>query len=160
MIYRFLQTVFLPIFLVGGVALALVVGPLEVVQAKQSRSWPTVVGSVASAGINETVNRKGRRYLPVIRYRYEVGGQTYESDTVSGRTAKSYPERSDAQGHLEEVVSGGSPTVHYNPDNPGQAVLTPGSLWRAIGITGIGVILLALCGWIMLRRRASSAAIE
>ena len=160
MIYRFLQTVFLPIFLVGGVALALVVGPMEVVQAKQIRSWPTVVGSVASSGIDEAVNRKGRRYRPVILYRYEVDGRTYESDTVCGNDAKSYPDRADAEGLLEEVVSGGSPTVYYNPEDPGQAVLTPGSLVRAWSITATGAALLALCGWIMVRRRLLSAAAE
>ena len=151
MVQIFLRTVFLPVFLVGGVALGLVVGPLELVKAKERRGWPTVEGSITHANIDESLGRKGREYRPVIQYRYQVEGRQYESDVVSSSGTGLFTDRSKAEALLEEVSAGGAPVVHYNPERPEQALLSLDSLTSAWAVLGTGIALLFGTAWIVLR---------
>jgi Protein of unknown function (DUF3592) len=97
----------------------------------QAAKWPTVRGKVEASTTESYIKREDNRdethYVPVVEYVYQVQGHDYRSRqiklgvTVDGsqfiadKIAAKYPQGSDV-------------TVHYNPDNPSNAVLeNPGS---------------------------------
>jgi len=152
-VHALLRTVFLPILLIGGLALALVVGPMELFEASKYRAWPTVDGSIVHTNINESLGPEGPQFRPVIQYRYQVDGRQYESDVVSSGDAKTFAERSDAEALLEEVSGDGTPLVHFNPERPEQAVLSLESRASAWAILLAGVLLLIGAAWVWRRIR-------
>ncbi len=133
----------------------LFIGKNIVREAKESMSWPSVKGRIVESRIEKKIKYKydGREkkrevsYIPHIGYEYMVDGQHYSGSRVSfngisttywgaKRLVDRYPEN--------KMVD-----VHYNPDNPKNAVLEPGASLGAyiplfIGfiftVVGIGVV--------------------
>ena len=52
-----------------------------------------------------------------------------------------------------EMLAGGTVPIFYDPEDPAQAVLEPGSEGYAALLTAFGVLLIGGAGWILLRRR-------
>jgi Protein of unknown function (DUF3592) len=137
---------FLIIF--GVIALAIGVA-VYVVQFRQglradaSKKWPTSRGTIVSSALEQTPENK-RRYRAAVQYRYRAGGKNYESNRIfwGGNEGR--------QKHMTSVVAsypaGGEVRVHYDPQNPAEAVLDPtqntGSrplVVYAMGMISIGV---------------------
>jgi hypothetical protein len=90
-------------------------------RAQQSKSWPTVTGKVRVSEVSVRFG-KGPRNLPDVRYAYEVDGLRYESSNIrfaQGRTRF----RSQAEELVDRYPAGSDVEVHYNPADPGVAVL-------------------------------------
>jgi len=84
-----------------------------------------------------------KEYNPIVVYRYEIDGETYEQDnTYPGRFTRWTGSRSSATAVVDQYRPGDEVTVHHNPSNPGQAYLRndgmPGS-WL-IGIGGAAIV--------------------
>ena len=61
-----------------GVILA---GRLSIRRTAESEAWPAVEGVVIESTV--AAKREGRQlYRPVVRYRYEVGGERYEGSRI------------------------------------------------------------------------------
>lgn len=87
----------------------------------QSPSWPTVSGTVLKSEVDTRLG-KGPRHLLVVRYEYTVDGRRYDSDRVFfAQTA--YRFRANAEAVAERFPVGSHPAVHFDPDDPGIAVL-------------------------------------
>jgi hypothetical protein len=85
-------------------------------EAVSAKNWPTVPGEVVSS----RVAGNNRQSIPLVEYRYEVGGATFTGERVSvlgtlgretaGQTVSRYP-------------AGAAVSVHHDPDDPASAVL-------------------------------------
>jgi len=122
---------------IGGVTLYLA---LQVSgELKTKRTWPTVPGAILERKVGEPMG-KGRNYIPVVVYRYTVGGKTYTNDQVymirrTGLLADKAQELVD--GFPDPVP------VRYNPQDPQDAflILNPGGT-KWIMVIGGGVAVL------------------
>jgi hypothetical protein len=99
----------------------------NVARSCASAGWPTVPGKVEQSRIAKSRIAKSQGqwaafYRLALAYRYEVGGQEYEGDTVQFG-----PRRVTAQDLIERLAdkypAGAQVTVHYDPDDPATAVL-------------------------------------
>jgi hypothetical protein len=89
--------------------------------------WATVNGTVTERGTfvptEPDLTVPGFRHSPLVRYEYQVGGQTFVSDRI-------HPKRlvAPARNHLKwaEKRAASFPNevlVHYNPENPSESFL-------------------------------------
>jgi hypothetical protein len=107
------------------------------------RGWPATEGEVLSTAIR----RHGgsdyrRRYRPIVRYRYAVGGVQRENDNIEHGM-----ETSGAEAWALRVVArypaGSKVAVRYNPIEPGQSSLDTslGALgWIVVALTSAFVV--------------------
>ena len=73
-----------PLAMIGIGVVLLVFGVYTRVQSLRSRSWPTVTGVITESRVDSTRDRDGQwSHTARIRYRYTVGGKTYNGDTIS-----------------------------------------------------------------------------
>jgi hypothetical protein len=88
--------------------------------AKASTSWPGIDGIVTAS----ERKRIALRMQPYVTYSYAVNGVNFTSNRVS--FAAAIPKK-EIDNVLARYPAGQAVTVHYQPDNPVQAVLEPGS---------------------------------
>jgi hypothetical protein len=115
--------------LIGFGVIAFAIGvAVYVVQFRQglradaSKRWPTSRGAIVSSALEKSPG-KWWRYRAAVQYRYRVAGKDYEANRVfwGGNEGR--------QKHMASVVSsypaGGAVPIHYDPQNPAEAVLDP-----------------------------------
>jgi hypothetical protein len=115
------------------------------------RHWPTVPGRIESADVKAFQTRAGDRsrwvthFRPNVTYGYEVKGVRYTGHKT-GTTARvsSNIARPMRPGHAE----GAAVTVHYNPENPAEAIVDPrtGPLWLLWLVPAAMLVLAWLAG--------------
>jgi Protein of unknown function (DUF3592) len=89
----------------------------------ESVAWPQTRGEVLEARFSWSASpRSGTSYWPVVRYRYAVAGETFESDRVSFRAVY---DRSDVEQAIHNYPVGAVVSVSFRPGDPAQAVLQP-----------------------------------
>ncbi len=93
--------------------------------------WPSVTGTVTSAGIDRDPRMRdsgASNLSPLIAYTYEVNGEKYIGQRIAPGGSVSYP--GYARGILKRYPAGSQVTVYYNPDLPSMAFLSkrPGSV--------------------------------
>ncbi len=94
-------------------------------RAQQSRTWPTVPGTVEATWIREDTTEEEIHYFPGLRYTYQVAGERYQGTRIRFGSDISFDTRTEAKAFLARYPEGGSVTVHYNPADPSDAVLEP-----------------------------------
>jgi hypothetical protein len=93
--------------------------------SRESGGWPRARGEVLEArSAWSSSPRSGTAYWPVIRYRYAVGGTTFEADRVSFRARYA---RAEVERAIAEYPVGAAVAVRYRPGDPRTAVLEPGT---------------------------------
>lgn len=109
-------------------------------RARESMHWPSVMGVITESRIDQTHLETTK---PVLRYRYEVSGQTY----IGFRAAFSGygVSRADMQAVIQPYAVGSSVRVFYDPQRPASAVLNNASPsdWLYWLLFGCGFLLLA-----------------
>jgi len=91
-------------------------------RADASKKWPTASGTVTSSALEQSPDNK-RRYRASVQYSYRAGGKGYQGSRVfwGGNEGR--------QRHMASVVesypAGAKVRVHYDPNNPADAVLDP-----------------------------------
>jgi len=115
--------------LVGFGVIAFAIGvALYVVQFRQglradaSKRWPTSAGIVTASALEQLPANK-RRYRAAVRYSYRVGGRQYQGDRIfwGGNEGR----RRHMASVVETYPAGGNVPVHYDPQNPAEAVIDP-----------------------------------
>lgn len=141
----------LAFFLIGG-GVMLWIGKPTLDTAKASKSWPSVDGVVIESRVEtkKSNDRKdGPTYKAVVVYKYEVGGEEFSSDRIWFGGEVSTSKRTQ----MRDIVKGypeGQPTeVHYDPENPAEAVLQPGVFFTSYFMIIFGAVF-AVPGGIML----------
>ncbi len=102
---------------------------------QQSLSWPSTEGE-----ITQSVRRRGSRKLKALEYRYTVNGTAHAGTRVAFmRTPYVKPV-------YKTYRTGQRVRVHYDPTDPGQAVLEPGTPILAVIAESLVPILLIFGG--------------
>ena len=111
-------------------------GRLSIRRPAESEAWPAVEGVIIESTV--AAQREGRQvYRPIVRYRYEVGGERYEGSRIQWAAAAGYRKYTRARRVLDSYRSGSTIKVHYDPQRPGVAVLKPG---HAMGLRPVMVL--------------------
>ena len=89
--------------------------------------WNTVSGTVIERGTfvptEPDLSVPFFRYSPLVRYEYQVGGQTFVSDRIYPKRLVA-PARNSLQWAEKRANSFGNEVlVHYNPENPSESFL-------------------------------------
>ena len=129
-------------FIVVGLALlagtvAVVLGTHERLEAaRASDAWPTTEGEVVEAWMSRNLGAH-------VRYRYTVAGIDYESDRI--RLVRKF--WSDGRSEIvARYPEGRRVMVAYDPLDPSNAVLEPGTSWGAVAKKRIAPVLLGIVG--------------
>ena len=121
------------------------------VAALASVGWPTVKGSIVDSGVivTEGVNASSC-HAPRVRYVYEVAGVRHDGHVI-GLGDRRAMSKHEAQAICDSYPAGASVAVHYDPKNPGSAILTTSPpddyrLWTggALVTAGVAMIIYAL----------------
>ncbi len=114
-----------------GLVVAMVMGWLQIQEIDDSRTWPSVPGTIVASGIStSTDTNRGRpgshatEYDVGLRYDYVVDGMPYTGNRIAIR-GTSYSSPSSAQRELQRYPVGQTVNVYYNPQDPEQSVLKP-----------------------------------
>ena len=112
-------------------------------QGMASARWPTATGKVVNSSvIEETINKadddnKGTirtttRYYVDFRYSYQVGGRDFVGAARNWAWKPVFGRRDLADKEAAVYASGQMVVVHYDPEQPGSAVLEPGDRQGAL----------------------------
>jgi hypothetical protein len=121
-------------------AAAVVAGVTMMSASMKSRGWPVATGKVTERGVGPSTtsgaSRPGRYFEPKVSYDYTVEGKTYTGHRIA-LTTNAYDEAT-----ARKVANGLPDTVevHYNPRDPGDALLQPLAIGLSIAILIGGVI--------------------
>jgi hypothetical protein len=113
-------------------------------QADASQGWPTVQGEVTYAEVQESRSVDGNTELrPVVGVVYTVDGQPYESDRFTyGRGV--WLDKDFVKVLMAPYGVSAAVRVHYNPEDPGEAVLQPGERGGLGRLAVSGLVLMAV----------------
>lgn len=120
-------------------------------KADASQSWPSINGQVTESRVDHStsIDSDGDQrasYTPVVRYTYQVMGQTYTGKNISFGGQPSYGNPGKAQAALERFPAGEVIAVYYNPENPSEAVLERQAGGATLSmVIGIIFLLVGLC---------------
>jgi len=99
--------------------------------ARKAASWPTTEGRIVSSKVESFTQRVGGRsgttarfYQAVVEYAFQVEGREYHSTRLSFGPVESTP-KGPAESKAARYPQGREVMVHYDPQNPPNAVLDP-----------------------------------
>lgn len=129
---RFIAVRVFPWVTVLFASLFIWIGIDQVQKATASEEWPSVQGTVRSSGVREETSSSGSRrsssttYHASVVYDYQVGGQAYQGERIS------YGEYGTGDSGRAQKIAAGYPEgaevrVYYQPDDPQESVLEPGT---------------------------------
>ncbi len=126
-------------------------------KSSEATSWPTAQGTMIACKVENHRRDKGWYYSPSVEYRYMVNGQEYTSHRIAFSTTGISSERKDVViGYLRKnKYTEGSPVVvSYNPSDPRESVLKPGTtlpiglligiMFASLGTIGVSVGVVSL----------------
>ena len=119
--------------------------------------WPTTIGTVIAADVTERVHEAEISFcyfVPQVRYEYEAYGVRRQGDLIRiGLDDTGYRKEKNARDHIALYTAGAAVAVHYNPQDPEQAVLEIGEVGvnslMLVGaiFTGLGIGILLIAIW-------------
>jgi hypothetical protein len=129
-------------------------------RATASLSWPTTTATVLSSEVVERVEKDSEGddttwYVPTVRYRYEVGGRTYEGARLRFGDIKQHSEKA-AAGMIAPYRAGAAISVRYDPAKPSESTIEtkkPG-LGAPIFVGGILLVFAVLAALVGLGQTA------
>jgi uncharacterized protein DUF3592 len=120
------------------------------VRADATSEWPTALGTVLSAQLEELEYGSELRWFPRVTYQYSVQGRTVVNTQLTPGQQPQWRDRADAMRFLERYLARARVVVYYNPTNAHDAVLEPRSGSRADPALGLGIALVALGLWCLM----------
>jgi hypothetical protein len=151
------------IILVSGIW-TLIISVSEVMESRQgaeSKEWPITTGVVITSEIEEYRSTSGSApnvmpsatmYQLHVSYVYTIDGVDYGSDRIR-HGSREYRDRSTVEYDPGKYPIGGPVEVHYDPDNPRNAVLEAGTSGVIVPVMVLGCVfgsLLSLAGLYLL----------
>jgi len=133
------------IILIGLVGMfCLFVGLFASTMNMSASSWPVTEGNITSSEVVDWGAVNHHDYRPQISYQFQVGGRYYSSSQISsGAIYYSGDGSKEATEIVNRYPVGSQVQVHYNPNNPSNAVLeTQSGLTEQVPLI-IGVIMTA-----------------
>jgi hypothetical protein len=127
----------------------------------RSRKWPWRYGRVTSVNLDSRVgDGEGAdvKFLPRIRYTYEVDGVQFENKRGVHTVIEYWTSKDKAERAAAEYAVGQQVPVYYNPWNPAYSVLKPGAdpsyIWMIPACAVLLVIGLEILGFTQLHKLA------
>lgn len=113
-----------------------------------ARSWPATHGTVVSTGYDiEPFSGpivSGHRYVPILRYRYDVIGRSHTGDTAWLGTKFHTRSLAAMRQFLKNYPQGRSVAVRYDPDDPKRSAIFVRPRFDGLALVGIGGFFLSL----------------
>ena len=144
----------------------------------ETKSWPTAKGVIKSSDVHREVRTSKNEetgqestttyFTAMVKYEYRIKGKKYTASNVSYDYIYGIPESKYA-GEATEIINrypeDKKVTVYYNPDDPNEALLEPGTstTWKWTFIIGgvFAVIsIIALASYPRAKRKAALAQAE
>lgn len=119
-----------------------IIGRNTLKTARASKKWPAVQGKITSSGTAQmNTLQGGPAYAASVKYEYEVDGKKYNADRISmGQYGTGGGGHAKAE--AAKYPAGKTVAVHYDPQNPSQAVLEPGgAVFTSVFLLFFAVIL-------------------
>jgi hypothetical protein len=139
--------------LVGGLGIFLMImSLLSLQQGKEARRWKVAAGRVIRSSLEEKqvdtrygdgMRRTEVGYQLQVEYKYRVGDETLTGQRIS-LVEKQYTQKS-GQKALEKYPIGATVQVHFDPENPQEAVIETGTVVSSL-IFMLGGIALVVVG--------------
>lgn len=115
-------------------------------KASLSQSWPVVKGIISETSISTQEHDDTLRYVPNVRYPYEVDGKLYEGKRITFGSGVEFASQGKAAEYLAEYPVEAEVSVFYNPDKPGEAVLRQVAQKTTVGLMiGIVLVVITIC---------------
>ena len=123
-------------------------------KAEESTSWPSVQGMVTNAWVEtqEHEDEDGSKtitHFPRWEYEFAVSGKTYSSQNISFSGTGGSRRETVARDGLKQYPLNSEVQVFYNPSNPEEAVLVPGTQGTMALVYFGGVLALIMFGVIV-----------
>lgn len=149
-----------------GMSLALIpIGAMTISRARASMAsteWPQATAYMIDGSITSRMKRSGRYssrkvFTPHLSYRFMVDGHSYVGKQLS-YGEDDFSSEAEAQAVLIRYAPGSEHPVYYDPEDPEENVLQPGSTasnWMMFIFPAIflaGPVLVVLHGMVVLRR--------
>ena len=93
-------------------------------EAKDSYNWPKEKAHSLRCSLNYTTNNNVKSYIPVIKWKFNVGDKEYEGAEYD--FSASYTSKDVANEKLDSVKSMMPLMVYYKPSDPSINVINPG----------------------------------
>lgn len=141
------------IFFLVGAGLCLFLGVPTLSGAKASESWPTVDGVVIESRVESkrsSGKNNGTTYKAIVVYDYEVDGQPYSSGRIWFGSDISTSNQAQMRNTTKQYPKGQTVKVHYDPENPLEAVLQPGAFWSSYFMIVFGSVFAFIGGAVLL----------
>ena len=146
------KTLLVLILLVAGLGTTLGYGPWLVWRSYSVRAWPTVDGVVMRSEVVEARKGGKRAWRPEVEVRYEIDGRALSTDDIWVAGHRTFRDHARAQEIAARYPVNAVATVSVHPDDPEDAVLDPGEVWRAWLTIGFGLVLLVAAAIVVARR--------
>jgi hypothetical protein len=143
---------------IGGALLLTLLAIIAIVLARADRldprEWATTSAIVLSTDSRFVAQGdNGQGFLPLVRYRYDVGRIEYESDTYAHPREQLF-EKDEIGAAIDRYAAGQTITVHYKRSDPGRSMIVVRTMasamvWDiAVTLTLVGSII----AWIVVVR--------
>lgn len=108
--------------------LGIYVGAGALLRFFQTDPWPSVPGTILSSEVvsSPVAGHRGR-FVPEVRYEFEVGGKRYGSQLIDSSWQPRPQSKEKASEIVDAYTKGQSVSVHYDPEDPGNCRLVPES---------------------------------
>jgi hypothetical protein len=124
----------LPLAAIAFAIAALVQYVLNRRVARASLAWPVTPGTITASMVeieskieheSDTRDRVVERFRPHVAYAYRVGSADYHSSTLTWGGIALHGDSDSAEKVTRKYPVGAGISVHYDPDDPSNAVLEP-----------------------------------
>lgn len=88
-----------------------------------SRRWPAARGRIDQATITAIRTHRAIRYVPEVRYTFQLAGQTYVGERLTFMSWSEWMMQEEAERALAPYPPGAAVEVRYDPRRPQNAVL-------------------------------------
>ena len=117
--------------------------------------WLTATGEILSSDIQKDSHRGTTAYRAEVSYRYEVSNREYVCNRVFFGDEVYISDSAAAWRIVRKYRPGDNVMVHYNRQEPNEAVLETGARWQSyaglfVGLAAIAFGLGVVGGWIQL----------
>ncbi len=132
---------------------AMIDGTQRAMEGIRARSWPVADGRILLSRYDQWRTQKGIRIAGLcidVQYIYQVGDKVYDGHRINSGW-RCFGNQKHLEGFLRKYPSGKKVLVHYNPDDPAQALLEPGLDWTPFFLWGLGLISMS-AAWPLLKK--------
>jgi len=133
--------------LLGGLGVYLIIDAQRSRRkALQSQSWPVTKGVITQTDIRAQEHDETIRYVPIVRYMYEVDGTSFEGRQITIGSGVEFNSHQKATEYLAKYPVETAVSVYYNPEKPSEAVLQQVAQKTSVGLViGIVLVVITLC---------------